>query len=162
MNEPIRPRSRLFSGPLLLMVLAVIVFGMVAAGYSFITRMMDATRDAYAGWNVAGLIQQHMDAHNGAWPRNWDDLHETHRTARPPLSSTFENLRTRCEVDFTADPAKLAAMPLPPNGSPPFKVVWLRNGKSTHWEGSEPNELLWAYLQTRSTTRPTTEPSLEK
>lgn len=33
---------------------------------------------------------------------------------------------------------------------PPFRVIWLRNGKGTHYQGKEPNGMVLEYLRWRA------------
>src|SRR3954452_23982693 len=71
----------------------------------------------------------------------------TKRVGRP---WTFEELRSRVEVDWDADPSVLSEMKLTDN-QPPFRVIWLRDGSEAYWSGKEPNRLIWDYLQQRRT-----------
>lgn len=103
--------------------------------------------DCYAQEWVAGMVITHMKTHEGRWPRDWDDLREpyeiaTRRSGRP---WSFDELRSRVDVDFAADPSILAKAPLRTD-EPPFHVIQLRNGKQHHWETTEPNSMIWRYL----------------
>jgi hypothetical protein len=104
--------------------------------------------DAYAVEWVAGMVIRYMESHEGAWPSGWDDLRGPYDQVVREAGGrpwTFEELRRRVAVDWTADPASLVRAE-PVADSPPFRVIWLRDGKSVYWSGKEPNRLIWEYL----------------
>jgi hypothetical protein len=117
-------------------------------------RTANAIGDAYAGWWVADMVIEHMETHDGAWPRGWDDLREPYETCvrRSGQPWTFEQLRSRVDVDWGADPVQLAAS-LGDGPGPPFRVIWLRSGGHNHWEGREPNRMIYDYLRGRKPGR---------
>jgi hypothetical protein len=119
--------------------------------------------NAYAVWWTADLVIEHMETHGGAWPRSWDELHLTSQQAYKGTVSTnrdgtwiaefrprasLDDLQQRVEIDWMADPASLALVKRPSKG-PPFRVIRLRNGKATHYEGREPNEMILEYLESK-------------
>lgn len=83
-----------------------------------------------------------MDEHGGQWPRNWEDLG----------IAPNGNLDQRVEVDWSADPKELLKMPRPDVG-PPFRVIYLRNGRSTHFDGREPNQMILDFLEARQSRK---------
>ena len=107
--------------------------------------------DLYAQEWVAGMVIRHMDLNDGSWPRNWDELSKDFEIATVTAGRpwTFEELRSRVNVDFSADPNELAKTALE-NGCAPFRVVALRSGNTHHWENGEPNLRIWSYLQQRA------------
>ena len=107
----------------------VVWFGCVLHHHLYVT-----IPDAYAVWNVAGLVNDYMDAHDGAWPRGWDDLRRTYEASNPPNPEHLADLQARVAVDWGADPRLLKAA-RPTGDKPPFKVIWLRDGSSAHWSG---------------------------
>jgi hypothetical protein len=109
---------------------------------------------AYAVWWVADMVIEYMETHDGAWPRGWDDLREPYETCvrRSGRPWSFEQLRDRVDVDWQADPAQLAATP-DTGEDPPFRVIWSRNGRQSHWEGQEPNRKILDYLRNRKLGR---------
>lgn len=119
----------------------VVWFGCVLHHHLYVT-----IPDAYAVWNVAGLVNDYMDAHDGAWPRGWDDLRRTYEASNPPNPEHLADLQARVAVDWGADPRLLKAA-RPTGDKPPFKVIWLRDGSSAHWSGAEPNTLVWEHLR---------------
>jgi hypothetical protein len=64
-----------------------------------------------------------------------------------PMASVDE-LRERVEIDWSADPAELLKQGRK-GGQPPFRVIYLRDGSSTHYEGREPNQMILEYLESR-------------
>ena len=119
--------------------------------------------NAYAVWWTADLVIEHMEKNDGAWPRSWDDLRATSEQAYKGTVSTnldgtviaefrpretVDELQQRVEIDWTAYPRELVRVDFKEEG-PPFRVIWLRNGKSTHYQGKEPNEMVLEYLKWR-------------
>jgi hypothetical protein len=119
--------------------------------------------EAYAVWQTADLVMAYLDQHDGAWPRGWNDLRPITASNgegpyaaqrggvievgfRPPLD--IDRLQQLVEVDWSADVAALALAPSR-EPEPPFRVIWLRSGRHTAFEGCEPNRLLKAYLDGR-------------
>jgi hypothetical protein len=104
-----------------------------------------------------------MERHDGAWPRSWEDLRtlavsapdvsesegpDGSVTIEPRPKASIEELRSLVEVDWGADPDELLKSPRK-EGALPFRVIYLRNGKSTHYEGREPNQMILDYLESR-------------
>ena len=131
---------------LLLLFVAAICFGIYAFHFS-----VTISSESYAQWGVALMINDHMRDNNGAWPRSWDDLLPYRDMALG--SCTFEELPSRIGIDFCADPNVLAKAPEPIDSNPPFRVVWLKNGRKVHYQDQEPNQMIWDYL-IRSSARP--------
>ena len=133
--------------------LALLAMG--AGGVAFIIySSLEVVHDSYAQWDAALSIIYHMRTHAGAWPKDWEALHEACLSAPDLRGPGWDNLRERVDVDFSADPHLLSQAEFPKDG-PPFKVVWLRNGKRHHWSGGEPNRLILEYLKSRNTKQPT-------
>jgi hypothetical protein len=145
-------------------VLLLLLGGLICFGYVLYHDLYVTIPDAYAVWNTATLVNDYMDAHDGTWPRGWDDLRRTYEASNrpnPPNPEHMADLRARVAVDWGADPRLLRAAR--PNGDkPPFKVIWLRDGGSAYWSGAEPNTLVWEHLQHPpdvAQTRPASNPS---
>jgi hypothetical protein len=148
--------------------LIVCLVGLVSAvavylAVVFVQAVLDVPRQAYAVWWTADLVIEYMERHDGAWPRSWEDLRTLAETAPEVTESTdrngstviefrphasIEELQRRVEVDWGADPDTLLKAPRKESG-PPFRVIYLRNGKSTHYEGREPNQMILEYLESR-------------
>lgn len=60
--------------------------------------------------------------------------------------ASIEELQQRVAIDWTANPNQFVQADFKQSG-PPFRVIWLRNGKSTHYSGKEPNEIILEYLK---------------
>jgi hypothetical protein len=156
-----------------------IIVGVVAvllAGAGFIVwigyQVLQVQRNAYAVWWTADLVIEHMEKHGGSWPRSWDELRPTSDQADKGTVSTnrdgamiaefrprdtIDELKQRVEIDWNADPKALAKAESKETGSP-FRVIWLRNGKSTHYSGKEPNDMVLEYLKWKEKKTKVTEP----
>jgi hypothetical protein len=152
-------RTRIIIGSVSAVVLAVagfLAYAAYQAGHVVIP-------NAYAVWWTADLVIDHMEKHDGAWPRSWDELRVTSEQAYKGTVSTnldgtviaefrprdtIEDLRKRVEIDWNADPRELVKAEFKAK-RPPFRVIWLRNGKSTHYQGKEPNDMVLEYLKWR-------------
>ena len=150
-------RTRIIIGSVSALILAVagfLAYAAYQAGHVVIP-------NAYAVWWTADLVIDHMEKHGGAWPRNWEELRVTSEQAYKGTVSTnldgtviaefrprdtIEDLQKRVEIDWNADPRELVKAEFKEKG-PPFRVIWLRNGKSTHYQGKEPNEMVLEYLK---------------
>lgn len=123
----------------------------------------EVARNAYATWAAGELVCEHLRRNNNQWPRNWAELAKTYEiaTRESPetktetngsisvafLSASFDDISNRVTIDWTADVQSLQSTVLPPEGRP-FNVITLKNGRMRAWEGSEPNTMVWEYLQT--------------
>jgi len=100
--------------------------------------------NAYAVEWVSSLVIQHLKHNADTWPRGWHDLADDYERVGCPWS--FGELKDRVDVNWQADPRELAHVIAQP-GRPPFRVIWLRDGSTTHWTSAEPNQLIRDYLQ---------------
>ena len=66
--------------------------------------------------------------------------------------ASIEELQQRVQIDWTADPDQLVKADFKQSG-PPFRVIWLRNGKSTHYSGKEPNAMILDFLKWKATLK---------
>jgi hypothetical protein len=106
--------------------------------------------DAYALQSTTQLIIEHLNRHQGAWPRSWDDLRSTLEVSRIGILSTnpaieIEMLRRRVAIDWSVDTTRLQSAQATKD-QPPFRVIWLQSGDSTHFSGMEPNQMIYDYL----------------
>lgn len=111
--------------------------------------------DAYAKWDVGDMIIDYLTTHPGKWPAEWDDLRPSFEKLKFNRESgsgymrgglTFNDIRSRIGIDWTAQPAELAKAE-PNDNEPPFRVIWPLDGNSTTWAGAEPNEMVLEYLR---------------
>lgn len=154
----------------------VIVIAILLAGAGFVVwlgyQVMQVPRDAYAVWWTADLVIEHMEKHGGSWPRSWEDLRVTSEQAYKGTVSTnrdgtriaefrprdsIDELMRRVEIDWNANPSELARAEFKESG-PPFRVIRLQNGKSTHYSGKEPNDMVLEYLKWKGKDKRTIEP----
>lgn len=103
--------------------------------------------DMYGQWHTANMIVAYMGDHEDQWPKSWDDLKPY--SERQAEWWTFEELQNRVRVDFNADVNSLKSAPVNPDGRVTIEVVELTSGKRVYYEGAEPNQLIWEYLQHR-------------
>jgi hypothetical protein len=75
-------------------------------------RALIVSHEAVCGKVLTTWVGDYVDAHDGQWPKQWEDLLET--PCRGPGSfaadpaSALQTLKTRCEMDFNVDPKQLA------------------------------------------------------
>jgi hypothetical protein len=136
---------------LILGVVAMVAGSGVWKIYDF---MYGTIPDMYAQEWVAGMVIRYMKTHDGRWPHDWDDLQEPYERAVAEVGRpwSFQQLRDRVVVDFTADPTALATATMS-EGGPPFRIIRLRSGKQSHWEATEPNSMIWRYLKDKELER---------
>lgn len=128
-------------------IAALLSIGIVIGVTFLVGEIRKTVRDAYACEWVAGEIIAHMESHEGAWPRSWDDLRPIHDryVSEGKCPWEFEMLQDRVAVNWEADPKRLTSTPEGSN-SPPFHVISLKNGKQTHWRNMEPNGMIHKWL----------------
>lgn len=145
--------------------LVVVVLLLLLAGMGFVVwfgyQVMQVPRNAYAVWWTADLVIEHMEKNGGSWPRSWDELRATSDHAYKGTVSTnrdgtmiaefrpresIDELKRRVEINWSADPKELVKAEFKGTALP-FRVIWLRNGRSTHYAGKEPNDMVLQYLK---------------
>ena len=127
-------------------------------------RMSRVPGNAYATQGAADLIIHHLQLNSNHWPRSWSELNETYsKLARDYaqidvngriqwpgadgwVASSLEEIHKRIEIDWNVE-LEILQKTKATNGLRPFRVVWLRDGTHTHWQGMEPNRIIWNYLQ---------------
>tara|TARA_R110002111_G_scaffold78983_3_gene125222 strand:+ start:536 stop:1042 length:507 start_codon:yes stop_codon:yes gene_type:complete len=136
----IRPRT--WIGLTITFVVGIVGFVV----YSLYVSISVSVPNAYAMWVAPELVIQHMEANNGAWPGNWEDLRPYYIPGTSIESpSGFENLIERVEIDWTVDVVNLRqSLPTNPDD---LRVIWLRDGRDDQWLGAGPNELIYKYLK---------------
>jgi hypothetical protein len=136
--------------------LLLAVATVAGVGLYYLVRQADeAIRDAYSVEWVAGMIIEYLESHGGDWPRGWDDLREPYEASVRKAGSrpwTFDELRSLVDVDWQADPGRLAEA-LPVTEGRPFRVVWLRDGRDVSSRGTEPNRMIYDYLRVHQIKR---------
>lgn len=138
------PHRRARTWPILAVAAVVLVVLVLSVVYRSVTR---AVENAYAVWNVADLIVDHMRANDDQWPRGWSDLADACRARHPTddVDRMMDHYHERVEVDFSADPRALKAAPFDPaTQQRPFDVVRHRHPPHSYY--SEPNVIIWSYL----------------
>ncbi|MCH2211889.1 MAG: hypothetical protein MK110_11350 [Fuerstiella sp.] len=129
-------------------VCVVLVILCLAGGYC-LHRLNQGVRNAYAVWWVADLVVEHMKANNNQWPTGWDDLRDDYQTCTErsqPFS--FDELSGRTQIDWQAIPSVLVAESKG-HQIAKFRVITLTDGTESHWEKSEPNQIVLDYLRSQ-------------
>ena len=138
-------KTKIFLSASLLLLAAGIGFAIFAVRASLI-----AVDDSYAQWDAALAAISYMERNAGTWPKDWDAVHQGYLSATNLHGLGWDNLYKRVDIDFSADPVVLRTNALQQD-EPPFKVIWLRNGKTHCWSGAEPNTLILEYLKENRT-----------
>lgn len=130
------------------LVLLAIVIGVVAIVVCIYWSVSDMLVDVYAPAGAADLVIEHMEANDGAWPRDWDELNATFLSLEQ--DGTFrgfhwEEYRQRVGIDFAANPADLATAKSE-RGAPPFRVIWSTSHPDAR-TAVDPNVRLSEYLR---------------
>jgi hypothetical protein len=131
--------------------IVLLVTSMVIAGVLLLRHTDTVLRNSYAQWWVADMVVLHLEANDQKWPKSWDELRDDYETCvrRSGPAWSYEELTSGVMIDWDADPLSLKSA-VQQAGRPPFRVLWLSDGSSSHWESREPNQIIWEYLQTRS------------
>jgi hypothetical protein len=112
----------------------------------------------YYVWHAAGYVIDYMKANDNRWPTSWDDLRQAN-LQRVDVWPRFEVLKENVVIDWNARPEILVnAKFSDDDDQSAFRVIWLRNGRSIHWSGAEPNRLIWDYLQKNKHRLPKSKP----
>lgn len=108
-------------------------------------------KEPYVVWQTAEMIVEYMEKHQNRWPTSWKDLESCSGPYPSNTGFSIEELQQRVVVDFNADPVRLSKAELTESTGddyqPPFRVIWLRNGRTYYVTGSEPNRIILQYLK---------------
>jgi hypothetical protein len=95
------------------------------------------------------MVIAYMEAHDGEWPRSWDDLRPQFDAGNGNVPGrTFREFQSRIRIDFDADPDQLYRKSVEsPRAS--FRVIWPK------WElfvrvGDDPNQRLCNYFRQKA------------
>jgi hypothetical protein len=133
------------------LLILVAVFAVLLAVGLFVKRVVEVPFDAYKHWAMGDLIVEHLETHDGEWPRNWNDLRGAYNSLGGRLigGETMESLEKAVNVDFDFDPALASSAITKDTSEPAFRVIWLKNGSTAHYVGDEPNQRVFDYLKQR-------------
>lgn len=128
------------------LLLSVVVLSVILAILYYANRVKQTTHNAYAVWWVADMVVFHMQANNGQWPKNWDELRDDYQTCvqRSGQPWQFDELKRRVKVDWSANPDDLIKQQT--SGLPDFHVIQSADGSNSHWLHKEPNQIILDYL----------------
>lgn len=151
-----------------LVVAIAIASSIVIGGVFFVRAVLLVPEQAYAMYGAGDLLVQHLKLNTNAWPKSWSDLENTYRLLERDHStlntngtviyrrwdisihSTFALIQKHVEIDWNVDAANLADVAFT-DPIRPFRVVRLQDGSGRHFEGAEPNAMIWEYLQSVKT-----------
>lgn len=116
--------------------------------------------DPYYVEHTAGYVIDYMKSHNNRWPTSWDDLYLANpERVKFNMFPKFEELKANVSIDWNARPEILEKAKFNDNDNQPaFRVIWLRNGSSIYRASTEPNRLIWDYLQKNKELLPKHQP----
>ncbi len=104
--------------------------------------------DPYYVEHTAAYVINYMKSHGNHWPTSWDDLYQANlERVKSGDWPKFEDLKENVVIDWNVRPEILVKAKFDDDDQPAFRVIWLRNGKSIHWNSTEPNRSIWDYLQ---------------
>ncbi len=137
-------------------VVAIMCMFLGLATVVIIKHLVERPREAYAVQHTAELVVEYMRSHSNQWPSSWSEL-RTVKIGDQEYFTRFEKetggysgfldeLESLVVVDFNTTLSDLIAA-TGATSTPPFRVIWLRNGRNTHWAGLEPNEFVADYLK---------------
>ena len=114
-----------------------------------------AMRNSYTQWWAADMVTEHLKSNDNRWPRSWDELRDDYDTCvnRSGSPWTFDEIRQRVTIDFAATTASLTETALQEN-KPNFNVIRAADGTDYHWQGHEPNTIIFNYLIGQPEERP--------
>lgn len=121
---------------------------------------------AHALWWTGDIIVRYLEAHDGTWPRRWEDLATVvgeedlkgsgvmecaggRRAMKYRQRLPIQRLREMVWVDWSADVHELVTAERSAE-RPPFLVVRPLRGDHFYFSGAEPNEMIRAHLVARS------------
>jgi hypothetical protein len=168
-NDPIIHKSRFrFSLKTMLLVFTLLTV-IVGGAFSFLRMIEQTVMDSYRVWGTGDMLVEYMKQNNGQWPKEWSDVQEfmANNSFQHAGMSSFAEVRRHIEIDFSFDPASVDTTIDFDESEPSFRAVWLRNGKTTRYEGTGPNEIIFRYLKSQASvnqlpsTQGESEPSIE-
>ena len=114
-----------------------------------------AMRNSYALWWAADMVTEHLKSNDDKWPRSWDELRDDYDTCVTRSGSpwTFNEIQQRVKIDFTVTTASLTEAALLAN-KPNFDVITAVDGTDSHWQGREPNTIIFNYLTGQQEDKP--------
>jgi len=127
------------------MLIVLTVLGVLYVGIDIWMTFNYGIDDGYAQWGAADMLIDYMEAHDGAWPRGWDDLRPQFEDNKGRVGWTYDRFQDRIGVDFTADPDRLRNESLE-SRSVTFRVIWPKSWFAAT-VGGDPNQRLCDYFR---------------
>ena len=138
--------NRRFRFSLLALFITLTLLSVAIGGACFFVRNIERTvHDAYRAWAAGDLLVDYMKANANEWPHDWSDV-RAYMEAHPNERMTaFGYLPDYIEIDFAFDPESVNTDVSFDENHPQFRAVWLRNGSTTRYAHSGPNEIIFDY-----------------
>lgn len=134
-----------------------LIVGLVVVSFStwFIVRVVYVwwhIPEAYAAWDAGDMLLWYMRSHNNDWPDNWEDFQSAIesepalflRGRHPEEPDYMRRMKRTIKIDWSFDPAG------PRNPSP----VTRPDGSPLHAYWSDPNGMIYQYLERQKTDEP--------
>lgn len=111
--------------------------------------------EAYAAWDAGDMLLWYMRSHDDDWPDNWGELQSAIesepslflRGRHPEEPDYMGRMRETIKIDWSFDPAN------PTNPTP----VTRADGSPLHAYWSDPNGMIYQYLERQKTDEPSDE-----
>jgi hypothetical protein len=143
-------RSPLFRLKSPLAIVPILAIAMAVLPTVWKTLSLDWVDDAYALWGSGDMVVNHMEDHEGRWPRGWDDLRPYFDAGGGRVGGwSFDEYQRRVAIKWDVDPAALKAAARK-SAVPTFRVITPRDGLGGTIGGHEPNDMLYRYFRKRT------------
>jgi hypothetical protein len=137
-------------------VIAIAVMVVLALAVFWIPReFRHVVDDSYAKWGTAEMIIAFYEDHKRL-PANWDDLRPAFVTgsAFPRGGLSFPKIQNLVVVNFD----RLGELQRASNEKVLPPVIQARDGRTAHWSGAEPNEMVFEYFHQKPQPEPRRNP----
>ena len=133
----------------LLLVVAILAFGMAVLPPLWRFLSLDWIDDGYVLWGAGEMVVDYMEDHGGRWPKGWDDLKPYFDAGGGRVGGwSFAEYQRHVVIKWDVDPRALEAA-AKENPAPTFRVIQAREWLAGTMDGHEPNEILYRYFRVR-------------
>lgn len=141
------------------LIIITVIAALLATAIELNRRAGNFVLNPYRVQYAAELLIEHMDK-TGQWPRSWDELGQLMESKGTDLRGIrwFHDVRRNVTIDFSFDPNLVKLQLESHEDEPPLRVVVAHDG-TLHGATSDPNTMIFRYLQRRLSTINECEPS---
>lgn len=136
----------------ILVFATILVFGVgIITGALWLKdQVEDSVLNSYRLVSAGELFLDYKKS-TGEWPRNWDSLEQYATTHGSQLYATenFDELKSNIDIDFAIDFQCIDTSAAWSDKNPQLRLFVARTGE-TQGATSDPNELIYSYLQLES------------